>query len=284
MKKIILNGSEEARKIFKSLKYKTINQKSKISLATILIGNNPASEIYVNIKNKKAKELGINFKKYLLPGSVSQEKIINLINKLNHNKNIHGILVQLPLPKKFNKNSINEIIKKINIKKDVDGFVSKKTISPTIQAVIHLIKLSRIKLINKKAVILANSTEFAEPLKNKLKKKKIKVNIILKNKINDYGLQITHYDLIIIALGKKHWLKPKMIKKDSIIIDVGINRLKNSSKIYGDVHPNCFKKSKYISPVPGGVGPLTVAFLFKNLVKLYKNTKIDDFIFLTQKQ
>ena len=274
---LILNGNLEAKKVFKSLKHKLANKKNKIGLAIILIGKNPASQVYVKIKEKRAKEIGINFKKYILPASVSQKKILELIKKLNQDKTTYGILIQLPLPKKFN---TNKIIKEIDKAKDVDGFVSKKIISPTIQSIIHLIKLSKTKLQSKKipatrspqderAIILANSLEFAKPLKKELNKNNItSVDIILKSKIRNQKLKIKDYNIIIIAFGKKHWLKPKMIKKNTIVIDVGINKIKNSKKIFGDVHPGCFKKSKYISPVPGGVGPLTVAFLFKNLVKL----------------
>ncbi|MBU4360589.1 bifunctional 5,10-methylenetetrahydrofolate dehydrogenase/5,10-methenyltetrahydrofolate cyclohydrolase [Patescibacteria group bacterium] len=264
---LILNGSFEAQKIIKALKHKIANKKSTIGLAAILIGNNSASQVYINIKEKRAKEIGVNFKKYLLPApkGVSEKIILELIKKLNQDRSVHGILVQLPLPKKFN---AQKIIQEIDINKDVDGFVSKKIIPPTIQAILHLIKLSKIKLKNKKAVILANSPEFAEPLVEELKNKKIKTQILLKSKIRNKKLEIRNYDIIIIAFGKKHWLKSNMIKKDSIIIDVGINKIKNSKKIFGDVHPDCFKKSKYISPVPGGVGPLTVAFLFKNLFTL----------------
>jgi len=281
---IILNGSAQAKKILKNQKSKIKNQKSKICLVVILIGKNPASQVYIKIKERRAKEIGVNFKKYLLPASVSEKKVLDLINKLNNNENIHGILVQLPLPKKFN---TQKIIQKINPEKDVDGLLTppspslkrRGVISPTIQSILCLIKISNKKLAGKKAIILANSLEFAKPLKKELEEKRIKVRILLKSKITNYELRITNYDIIIIAFGERHWLKPEMIKKNAVVIDVGINRdntvkslrshgARNSKKIFGDVHPDCFKKSKYISPVPGGVGPLTVAFLFKNLVKL----------------
>ena len=255
MNKTILNGSSEAKKIFKSLK-------SKAGLAAILIGKDPASHVYVNIKEKRAKEIGVKFKKYILPSTISEKHVIDLIKKINKDKKINGILVQLPLPKKFN---TQKIIETISPHKDVDGFISNKIIPPTIQSIIHLIKMSKKKLENKKCIILTNNEKFAKPLERALKKKKVKINISLKPKKDIY----TKYDIIVIALGKKYWLKPEMIKKDCIVIDVGINRV--DKKTYGDVHPDCFSKSKYISPVPGGVGPLTVAFLFKNLIKL-KNT------------
>jgi len=294
MSKIILNGKFEAKKIIKTLKHKNIKAKNKISLAVVLIGNNPASQLYVSLKEKKAAEIGVGFKKFLLPATVSEKKVLNLIDKLNKDKKITGILVQLPLPKKF---KTEKIIGAIDVKKDVDGFLSssichpglnchrqffavsesqercrnkfgmtKRIIPPTIAAILHLIKMSGQNLKNKKVIILANSQEFAEPLKFLLEKKKCQVAVKLKQEITDYKLQITNYDFIIIALGKKHFLKPEMIKKNAVVIDVGISRI--GKKIFGDVHPDCFKKSKYISPVPGGVGPLTVAYLFKNLLQL----------------
>ncbi len=277
----ILNGNQEAKEIIKSLKSKISHLKSKIGLAAILIGKDPASQIYIKIKEKKAKEVGIYFEKHILPASISQEKVLKLIEKLNKSKKIHGILVQLPLPKKFN---TEKIINAISDEKDVDGFKSLKhkniktlkhlrIIPPTVQAILHLIKISKRKLADKKAVILCNSLEFAEPLKFLLEKDKVKADVLLKPKITHYTLRITHYNLIITALGKKHWLKPEMIKRNAVIIDVGITRNKKSKKIFGDVHPDCFKKSKYISPVPGGVGPLTVAFLLKNTVQLAQTKK-----------
>ncbi|MFH1610948.1 MAG: bifunctional 5,10-methylenetetrahydrofolate dehydrogenase/5,10-methenyltetrahydrofolate cyclohydrolase [Patescibacteria group bacterium] len=255
MNKIILNGSQEAKKIFKSLK-------SKASLVAILIGKDSASQIYINIKEKRAKEVGVKFKKHILPSSTSEKKVTDLIEKLNKDKKVNGILIQLPLPKKFN---TQKIIEKINPHKDVDGFINTKIIPPTIQSIVHLIKMSKKKIENKKCIILTNSNGFSKPLEKELKKKKIKVNISLKPKKDNYS----KYDVIVIALGKKHWLKPEMIKKGCIVIDVGINRI--NKNIYGDVHPGCLNKSKYISPVPGGVGPLTVAFLFKNLPRLSKS-------------
>ena len=159
----ILNGSQEAKKIFKSLK-------SKAGLACILIGKDPASKIYVNIKEKRAKEIGVKFKKYILPSTVSEKKVIDLIEGLNKEKKINGILVQLPLPKKLN---TQKIIETINPHKDVDGFISNKIIPPTIQSIIHLIKMSKKKLENKKCIILTNNEKFGKPLERELKKKKI---------------------------------------------------------------------------------------------------------------
>lgn len=259
----LLNSKIEAQKIIARLKREIIKLKVKPGLAAILIGSDPASQVYVNIKEKRAGEIGVNFKKYLLPAAISENKVIELIKKLNKNKKIHGILLQLPLPSKFN---TKKIIATILPDKDVDGLLfgyQKTNIPPTLQSILHLIKLSGQKLKGKQAIILANSPEFAGPLQNLLIKKGLKVDVKLKPKKN---IRLLDYQIIIIALGQKYFLKPAMIKKNTVIIDVGISR--SNKKIFGDVHPNCFKKSPYISPVPGGVGPLTVAFLFKNLLKL----------------
>lgn len=298
--KNIFNGKIEAEKIIRNLKDKSTKIVTNSGLAVILVGQNKASQVYVAIKEKRAKEIGVNFFKYHLPETVSEQKIINLIKKINQDKKITGLMVQLPLPKKL---KTNKIIQEIDTKKDVDGLVyascyhpelvsgslkrcrnkfgmTKCVIPPTIQSIIHLIKLSKQKLVNKKAVILCNSQEFVEPLRQELEKKKIKVDACLscgipvevgiqKKKILDsrsWSGMTNKADIIIVALGKKHFIKPEMIKKNAIIIDVGINRV--GKKIFGDVDPQCLAKTKYITPVPGGVGPLTVAYLFKNLLKL----------------
>jgi methylenetetrahydrofolate dehydrogenase (NADP+)/methenyltetrahydrofolate cyclohydrolase len=256
---ILLNGKIIAEKIKKQLKKQVNQMRQKPGLAVILVGKNPASEIYVKLKEKAAAEIGIKFKKIIFPTHTAKGKIINLINRLNKNKKIQGIIVQLPLPKHLNS---NEIVQKIDPKKDVDGFVfGSKFISPTHQAILRLLKATKKNLKNKKAIILAKNKIFAEPLKNLLEKKKIKTKIIYFPK---FKLKLKKIDIIIVALGKPHFLKPKMIKNNCIIIDVGYSRLKD--KPVGDVDPKCFQKAAFFSPVPGGVGPLTVIYLLKNVV------------------
>jgi len=268
----ILNGKLEAEKIFLDLKKQIAKLKFKPTLAVILVGNDPASKIYVGIKEKRAKELGVVFQKHLLSESITEKKLINLIQKLNVDKKITGILLQLPLPKKF---KANKIIANITTEKDVDGLNSDKRqatsdkiiVSPTIQSIIHLIKLPKQKLTGKKAVILCHNKEFALPLQSELKRKSIKTETVLCSDFKKHNsLFFINYSIVIVALGKKYFIKTEMIKKNALIIDVGINRV--GKKIFGDVDPACLTKTKYISPVPGGVGPLTVAYLFKNLLRL----------------
>lgn len=262
---MLLNGKKIAKENKERLKKKIKKLKNKPGLATILIGKNSSSLIYVRLKEKMAKEIGINFKKILLSGKTAQKEIINLIERLNKNKKINGIIVQLPLPKKFN---TNKIIQKISPNKDVDGFHPKtKFVSPAHQAILRLLKQTKISLRNKKAAIFVKNKAFAQPLKNLLEKRGIKTEIVYFKEKN-YIKKIKKADILIVALGKPKFVKPKMIKKNSIVIDVGYSRIKG--KPIGDVDKKCYKKAKFISPVPGGVGPLTVVYLMKNVIRASK--------------
>jgi len=255
---IILKGKTLAQKIKKQLKEKMAKLKIKPGLAVVLVGKNKASEVYVQQKEKMAQELGVNFKKYLMPSKTNEIKIINLIKKLNQDKNIQGILVQLPLPKNLD---ANKIIQTIDPKKNVDAFHNPLIIPPTIAGILELLKATKLNLKNKKACLLTKNEVFTKSLKDLLENKGIKIIS-----------QTKRADILIVALGKPKFVKTEMIKKGVIIIDVGFNRIKN--KPVGDVDfENVVKKTKFITPVPGGVGPLTVIFLFKNLIKLTKSIK-----------
>ncbi len=268
----LLDGRREAKKIYTSIKKELKKSKIKPNLGVVLVGNNKASQTYVNIKEKKAKELGIGFEKHVLPTTSNQEKIINLIHKLNQNEKINGILLQLPLPQKFN---TQKIINSIDSSKDVDGFINLTVPSPTVSAVIQLLKQGfkeHPTAKKKKIALLVNSAIFGQNIKNNLPNN-YKIDIFIKPNKKNLSQFLFNYGAIVIALGKKHWLTANMIEKNSIIVDVGINRNKNSKKIFGDVHPESYQKTRFISPVPGGVGTLTVAHLFKNLLKLKKHKK-----------
>lgn len=263
----ILNGKKIAEKIIKGLKKNIEKNKTKPGLAVILVGRRPDSLIYVKLKQKKCEEIGINFKKFTFPTSVSQKKLIKLIEKLNQDKKIHGLIIQFPVPKKLN---YDRLIKKISSFKDVDGFGPKtKFVSPLHQSIVRLIKQSSKKLKNKQTIILGNSQIFTQPLKDILSKKGARVKIILfkKQRLTN---QIKKADILIVSLGIPNFIKPSMIKKNSVIIDIGFNRIKGKS--IGDVDPGVSKKTPYLSPVPGGVGPLTVAYLLKNVYSAFQKT------------
>lgn len=256
---ILIDGEKIAAKILKDIKKEIKKLPVKPGLAVILVGEDKASKIYIKKKEKKCEEVGIKSEKFIFKKSATS-KIIKLIKKLNNKKDINGILVQLPLPKNLD---ADKIIKTIDIKKDVDGFLKKSKVAPpTIAGILELLKYTKINLKNKTATILANSRIFANPLKNLLEKEGCSVKVLIKPKRQNFNA-----DIIVSALGKPKFIKSNMVKDNVIIIDVGITRI--DKKIYGDADQKSLQdKSGWITPVPGGVGPMTVAMLLKNLLLL----------------
>lgn len=262
---IIMDGKKLSEEIINSLKDKVKN----LGLAVILVGNNPASIIYVNMKEKKMKELEIYFEKHHLDENVDETEIINLINQLNNNDKITGILVQLPLPKKFDK---EKILDSISPKKDVDCLTSYNLgkllkgndFAPcTPKGIIRLLDEYNINVEGKNIVIINNSNLIGKPLAMMLTNKNATVTIChekTKN-IKEYTLNA---DIIITATGK-HGLITKDMINQPIIIDAGISKV--NDKIVGDCL-DVKEKSTYITPVPGGVGPMTIAMLIENLLYL----------------
>ncbi|MFH1838024.1 MAG: tetrahydrofolate dehydrogenase/cyclohydrolase catalytic domain-containing protein [Candidatus Kuenenbacteria bacterium] len=284
----ILSGKKIAEKIKKELKQKIAKSKIKPGLAIILIGQNKSSKIYVEIKEKACKEIGMHFELFtfkIFDGKTKkyifnlEKKIIDLIKKLNKRQDIHGILVQVPLPKGLN---TNKIIETIDPKKDADGFhpqnikklllKNETIVSPVFRAIIKFLEIlpkTILKQKKNKVLIIGKNKIFVEPLKSFLEKFKLNANIFFykKNKIQELKKISAQADILIIVIGEPNFIMTEMVKKESIIIDVGYNFIKNKS--VGDVDfENVFKKVKFITPVPGGIGPLTVAFLLKNCYEL----------------
>ncbi len=264
---ILLNGRDLALSLRRELKQKITELNFKPQLGVILIGNDPASHLYVSLKEQAAAETGIEIKKILLPPTCPIKEIIEQVQNFNKNPKIHGILVQLPLPKNINENSI---INAIDPAKDADGFHPQNltrflndqpAITPGVSAgIIKLIDLAGKNLSGKKAVLLVNSYEFAAPLKKLLTDKKVVVSI--NHQINPPQLQLA--DIIVVALGKPNIITGNLIKDGAIIIDVGITKVAN--KVKGDVKADDFNnRHVYLTPVPGGVGPMTVAMLLWNV-------------------
>ncbi|NMB48672.1 bifunctional 5,10-methylenetetrahydrofolate dehydrogenase/5,10-methenyltetrahydrofolate cyclohydrolase [Candidatus Kuenenbacteria bacterium] len=272
----IINGQKIADQLTARLK----NQISKLprnkkpSLAVILIGQNPASHLYVSLKEKRAKSVGIKFQKYLFPTSVSQAKILSLIQKLNQNKTICAILVQLPLPSKFN---TPKIITAIDPRKDADGIhpdnlhllADKKSpavLPATAGAVAAILDSLKINLKNKSAAVIGKSQIAGLPIYYYLKNKCREINIYDRSTKN-LATRTKKADLLIVAIGQPKFITAKYIHPGSVVIDIGINKLQG--KTVGDVD---FEKVKNlcsaITPVPGGVGPITVAILLQNTLKL----------------
>jgi methylenetetrahydrofolate dehydrogenase (NADP+)/methenyltetrahydrofolate cyclohydrolase len=266
----LLKGQKIAEKILSSLKKKISQQKNKPTLAIILIGNNSASQLYVKLKQQAAKKIGIKFKLMCFSEKVKEEKIIQKIQEFNADKRISGMIVQLPLPKNL---PTQKIINVIDPQKDVDGFSAKNAASlqPVFpQAILEMLISSGVRLSGKKAIIIANSKIFGETMVVALKNKKIKANYFLFKELKNNLASIKNSEIVISAVGYPGFLQGKMLKKGAIVIDGGI--MKKGKKVLGDVDSNSVKdKAAFLTPVPGGVGPVTIACLLRNTYLASKN-------------
>ena len=276
----ILNGKELAKKIRGELKEEVIKLKEKNinpKLAVIMVGDDKASAVYVRNKSKACEEIGIEFEEFLLDRTITQEELINLIKTLNNREDIHGILLQSPIPDSLD---IREAFNTIDYKKDVDGFnpinVGKLSIgedcfiSCTPYGVIRMLEEYNIQIEGKRAVIIGRSNIVGKPLIQCLLNKNATVTIC-HSKTKNIEEITKEADILIAALGKPKFVEEDMVKKDAVVIDVGINR-NEEGKLVGDVDlENVSKKASYITPVPGGVGPMTIAMLMNNVVKAAKS-------------
>lgn len=244
-----------------------------ITLAIILVGNDEASKIYIKNKEKYCQMVGIKVVKYLLDASMTQEELISLINKLNTDNSITGIILQSPVPKHIDYDICSN---KIISSKDVDGFtkdniyklyLNKKGIIPcTVKGIIKLLEHYNITLEGSKVAIIGRGNIVGKPLSLALENKNATVTL-LHSKTKDIKEFTKTADIVIAACGKSKLLKKDMIKDNAIVIDVGITRIDN--KISGDVdYDDIHEKCLYITPTPGGVGPMTVAMIIDNLIEM----------------
>lgn len=273
---IIIDGKSVADKITEQLKQKISQLQDKPHLAVIQIGNNAASTIYVNLKKKKAEEIGIKSTVINLDENIEEKELIYKIEKLNNDNSVHAILVQLPLPKHINESNI---IKAITPNKDVDGFTAQNTgdlfngIKPkaypcTPKGVLKLLKEYNIEIQGKHAVIVGRSNIVGKPLAIMLLNEHATVTIC-HSKTKNLPEITKQADILISAVGKKIIFKD-MVKKNAVVIDVGIFKDENN-KTTGDVDfENVKEIAAYITPVPKGVGPMTIACLMENTIELYE--------------
>ena len=280
---IILDGKSLSNKIKASVKLEIIElQKNNITpgLAVVLVGNDPASAAYVNMKSRACKEAGIYSIAHEMPDTISQDNILEIIEMMNNNPNIDGILVQLPLPKHIN---TTEILEAIVPHKDVDGFhpfnVGRVVaglngfIPATPFGVMELLKEYNINLTGKNVCVVGASNIVGKPMATLMLNAHATVNICHIH-TKDLKSHTLNADIICVGVGVINLITADMVKNDVIIVDIGINRLDNG-KLVGDVDfTNVSKKASYITPVPGGVGPMTIAMLLQNTVKAAKNRKI----------
>ena len=278
---MIIDGKKIASDLREKLKKNIIEIKSKFKivpgLSVILVGEDPASKIYVKNKEKFSKEIGIDSKVIRYPENIEEKTVLNKIIELNNDKNVSGILVQLPLPKHINK---QKVIETLHPSKDVDGFhpINVGNLSSgydtripcTPLGCLLLLKEIEKNLSGKHAVVVGRSNLNGKPMAQLLLKENCTVTIT-HSKTKDLKSECIKADIIIAAVGIPKLIKGNWVKKNAIVIDVGIN--KTESGIVGDVDFNEVSKiAKAITPVPGGVGPMTIACLLNNTVECFKRT------------
>ena len=274
---ILINGKELAKKTRINLKQKIEKEHLKPKLAVILLGHDKASKLYVKIKSKACDEVGVAFEEFNLMEDVTEDELLRLIDNLNADKSINGILVQYPFPKQIR---LRKVAEQIAPEKDVDGFnpynVGKlisgyDTFIPcTPYGIMKMFEEYKIDIEGKKAVIIGRSNIVGKPMASCLLNANATVTIC-HSKTKNIKDELLQADIIIAACGKKHFVKRDMVKDGAVVIDVGTN-VDENGKVCGDVDfENVKDKASFITPNPGGVGPMTVAMLLNNVVKAYEN-------------
>ena len=272
----IIDGKAISTQIKEELKEKVAKMKeagTEVCLAVIQVGNDPASSVYVNNKKKACEYIGINSLAYELPESTTEEELLALIQELNDRADVNGILVQLPVPKHIDE---DKIIKAISPKKDVDGFHPQSVgalcigqpgfVSCTPAGIIQLLKRSGIEIEGKECVVVGRSNIVGKPMSLLLLRENGTVTVA-HSRTKDLKAICKRADILVVAIGKPRFITEEYIKEGAVVIDVGIHRNENN-KLCGDVdfeavEPHC----SAITPVPGGVGPMTIAMLMNNCVE-----------------
>lgn len=275
---MILDGKKLKEKILEDLKQEVSTLNEKPMLCVIQIGDDTPSNIYINQKRKMCEYIGYGFIHEKLNENVSQDYVLELIDKLNNDTKITSILIQMPVPSNIDSKTIQNKVKK---EKDVDGLNDKNVIDLlnnrdclipcTANGVLDLLNEYNINVEGKHVVMVGRSSLVGMPLFHLLENKNATVTLC-HSKTQDLKSITKNAEILIVATGNKHLITQDMIKEGSIVIDVGINKV--NGKLYGDVDfENIKDKAKYITPVPGGVGPMTIASLAKNILKSYKIQK-----------
>ena len=278
----IMDGKKLAAQLLENFKQRIANlqqnQGLTPGLAVILVGENPASQVYVKNKVLACESVGIHSEKITFDANISEEVLLNKIKELNADPKIHGILVQLPLPPQINE---NKILAAISINKDVDGFHAENVgllaqgkpqfISCTQFGVMKMLAAENINVQGLHAVVVGRSNIVGKPMAMLLLNAGATVTVC-HSKTQNLHFYTQHADIVIAAVGKANFITADMIKENAVVVDVGINRLENG-KLCGDVDfAECSKKAAYISPVPGGVGPMTITMLLENTIISAENS------------
>ena len=274
MMRKIIDGKRISNEMKEELKEEVAKMKKKPKLVVISVGNDPASSVYVKQKEKAALYIGINYE-HLHYDSIKDDALVEVIKKLNKDNSVSGMIVQLPLPKGMDE---QKIVNTIIPEKDVDGLTflnaglllnNKKCLaSCTPSGIMELLKRENVQLEGANVVVIGRSILVGKPMMNLLINANATVTLC-HSKTKDIEKITKKADILIVAIGKKHFITRDMVKRGSVIIDVGINRV--DGKLYGDVNfDDVYSKVKKITPVPGGVGPMTVVMLMKNVIEAEK--------------
>ena len=287
---LILSGKDVSQSVYQSLLNRISNLKDQNitpGLAVVIVGEDPASQVYVRSKTKKFKQLNLNTESFKLPDSTSEEELLNLIHSLNENNQFHGILVQLPLPKQIDS---QRVLETIDPKKDVDGFhpenagllsIGRPRFVPcTPKGIMRILSHYNIDLKGKHVVVVGRSNIVGRPISilTSLKQKGSNgTTTICHSGTPDISQFTKSADVIIVALGVPQFLTGKMLQDGAVVIDVGINRMdadtEKGYKLVGDAHwESISSKISAATPVPGGVGPMTIAMLVENTVEAAENS------------
>lgn len=275
----IIDGKAVSAKVKEQVRCEAEVLKQKgieIGLAVIIVGDNPASRVYVNNKKKACAEVGFTSYEYALPEETTEAELLELVEKLNNDDRVNGILVQLPLPKQINENAV---INAIRPDKDVDAFHPENVghimigdfsfLPCTPAGVMELIAETGVDVCGKNCVVIGRSNIVGKPMAMLLLHKNGTVTIC-HSRTKNLAEICSKADILVAAVGKAKFVTPDMIKEGAVVIDVGMNRDENG-KLCGDVdYAACFDKAGYITPVPGGVGPMTIAMLMRNTLTAAK--------------
>ena len=273
----LINGKEISKEIREEIKAEASKLQKRPGLAVILVGSDPASQVYVRNKNKACEEVGFYSEMYTLPEETGMDELLGLIDQLNHSPRIHGILVQLPLPKHLDE---EKVILAIDPSKDVDAFhpanvgkimIGNHSFLPCTPAgVMELIKRSGIDVCGKECVVIGRSNIVGKPQAMLLLHENATVTVC-HSRTKDIAEVCRRADVLVSAVGRAGFVTADMVKEGAVVIDVGINRDENG-KLCGDVDfENVAPKTSFITPVPGGVGPMTITMLMKNTLTACKN-------------
>jgi len=273
----IIDGKKMADEILEEVKKEVAKLKGRPCLAVVLVGDDPASKLYVTRKSEACRNAGIEARDYRLPSETGEKELLELLDRLNKDKEVNGILVQMPMPKHINENLVTGVV---SSGKDVDGLAPENIrklreggmegFAPaTPLGVMEMLRRLKVHVKGKRAVVIGRSALVGRPVAAMLSNAGANV-IVCHSKTPDVGAETTKADILVVAVGKPNLITGEMVKQGAVVIDVGTNRLENG-KLVGDVDFEAAKKKAgMITPVPGGVGPMTIALLLKNVVKAYR--------------